>query len=222
VRRFALATALTALLGVFASSASATVQVPVRACPTSYAIPGQHFKRQAHATLALTAKEAGLLVAWAGGGTPIVLAPRGFACMALVGADGGVHVQLAPPGDPAAAKTGPAVDVEVEGACVSCITAVACGVFPTASKDNGFPCKTPRPARERVAKLLPTVRAFIDPAGVKGSGAPSGGRLAAVGAVVYVPDRSAFAARVTCTLEKADSGSCRSIISDFLTRVGKH
>jgi len=43
--------------------------------------------------------------------------------------------------------------------------------------------------------------------------------LAAVGAVVYVPDRSAFAARVTCTLEKADSGSCRSIIADFLTRI---
>ncbi len=149
-----------------------------------------------------------------------MLAPHGFSCTALVGADGGVHVQLAPPGAVGAAKTGPAVDVEIEGACVSCITAVACGLFPTASKDSGIPCRTPHPARERVAKLLPTVRAFIDPAGVTGTGAPSGGRLAAVGAVVYVPDRSAFAARVTCTLERADAGSCQAIISDFLARVG--
>ena len=222
MRRVAAAAALVAVLGVLAPSASATVQVPVRACATSYAIPGQHFKRPTRATLALTAKEAGALVAWAGGGTPIVLAPRGFACTALVGADGGVHVLLTPPGDPAAAKTGPAVDVEIEGACVGCITAVACGVFPRAVRDNGLPCKTPHPARERVATLLPTVRAFIDPAGVRGSGSPSGGRLAALGAIVYVPDRSAFAARVTCTLEKADSGSCRPIIADFLTRVGKH
>jgi hypothetical protein len=222
VRRAGAAALLIAVLGVFASSASANVQVPVKACATSYAIPGQHFKRPTRATLALTAREARDLVAWAGGGTPIVLAPHGFACTALVGADGGVHVQLAPPGDPGAAKTGPAVDVEVEGACVSCITAVACGLFPSAARDNGFPCKTPHPARERVAKLLPTVHAFIDPAGVQGSGAPSGGRLAAVGAVVYVPERSAFAARVTCTVETADAHTCQAIIADFLTRVGTH
>ena len=114
-------------------------------------------------------------VAWAGGGTPIVLAPRGFACSALVGADGGVHVLLTPPGDPAAAKTGPAVDVEIEGACVGCITAVACGVFPRAAKDNGFPCKTPHPARERVATLLPTVRAFIDPPASRAAARPRAG-----------------------------------------------
>jgi hypothetical protein len=222
VRRLAVGSTLLVLLGAFSASAAATVQVPVKACPTTYAIPGQHFKRPARATLALTAKEASVLVAWAGGGTPIVLAPRGFACTALVGADGGVHVQVAPAGVPGAAETGPAVDVEVEGACVGCITSVVCGVFPTASRDNGIPCKTPRPARERVVRLLPTVRAFFDPPGVTGTGAPSGGHLAAVGAVVYVPDRSAFAARVTCTLERADAGSCQSIIADFLTRVGKH
>ena len=220
MRRVALAVAVLALAGVCASSASAKVRVPVRPCSTTYAIPGQHHARPTHANLALSAKEATSLVAWAGGGTPIVLAPHGFACSALVGADGGVHVQLAPGDIPGAAKTGPAVDVEVEGACVSCITSVACGLFPSASKDNGFPCTTSRPARERVARLLPTVRAFIDPAGVQGTGAPSGGRLPAVGAVVYVPDRSAFAARVTCTVEKADQGSCQAIIADFLARVG--
>jgi hypothetical protein len=217
VRAFALGVVLIALGGVFAASASAKVRVPVRSCPTTYAIPGQHHARP---TTALVADGARGLVAFAGGGTPIVLAPHGFACSALVGADGGVSVQLTPPGVTGAIKTGPAVNIEVEGACVSCITAVACGLFPTASRQNGFPCSTPRPVRERVAKLLPTVRAFIDPAGVRGTGAPSGGRLAAVGAVVYVPDKSAFAARVTCTLEKSDSASCQAIIADFLSRVG--
>jgi hypothetical protein len=220
VRRVVVAVSLLAVLGVFASTASAKVRVRVKACPTTYAIPGQHLTRPTHANLALNAAQASKLVAWAGGGTPIVLAPHGYACTALVGADGGVHVQLARGGVPGAAKTGPAVDVEVEGACVSCITAVVCGLFPSASKDSGYPCKTPRPARERVAKLLPTVRAFIDPAGVRGTGAPSGGRLPAVGAVVYVPERSAFAARVTCTVERADQGSCQAIIADFLARVG--
>ena len=71
-----------------------------------------------------------------------------------------------------------------------------------------------------MGKLLPTVRAFLDPAGVRGTGAPSGGRLPALGAVVYVPDRSAFAARVTCTVGKADRASCEPIIADFLARVG--
>jgi hypothetical protein len=218
VRRIALVVLGAALLcALTATSALANVRVAVKACPTSYAIPGTHQKQPTHATLATTAKKAKALVAWAGGGTPIVLAPHGFDCKALVGADGGVHVQLAPPGAP---KAGPAVDLEVEGSCIGCITAVACGLFPGAVHDMGFPCTTPRPARERVAKLLPTVRAFIDPAGVRGTGNPSGGRLPAVGAVVYVPNRSAFAARLTCTVEPADSATCQTIIADFLTRVG--
>jgi hypothetical protein len=214
-----LAVATAALLGALAPGALATVRVAVKACPTQYGIPGAGGTRPTHATLALKASEAKQLVAWAGGSTPIVLAPRGFACKALVGADGGVHVQLAPPG---AARSGPAIDVEVEGACVGCITAMACGLFPSAEREMGYPCTTPHPKRERIARLLPTVRAFIDPAGVRGTGSPSGGRLAAVGAVVFAPDRSAFAARVTCTVEKADSAACRPIIADFLARVGTH
>jgi hypothetical protein len=217
VTRAALAVVALALVGVFVPGALANVGVAVRPCPTTYAIPGGKQKPPTHATLALTASAARKLVAWAGGGTPIVLAPHGFACKALVGADGGVHVQLAPPG---AARNGPAVDVEVEGACIGCITAMACGLFPAAEQAMGYPCTTKLPKRERVARLLPTVRAFSDPPGVKGSGSPSGGRLQAIGAVVFVPDRSAFGARVTCTLEQADAGSCQAIIADFLTRVG--
>jgi hypothetical protein len=217
VRRVPLAVLALAFLGVFAPGALANVRVAVRPCPTTFAIPGDQQTPPKHANLALEAKQAKQVVAWAGGGTPIVLAPHGFACKALVGADGGVHVQLAPPGG---ARNGPAVDVEVEGACIGCITAMACGLFPAAEQAMGYPCTTKLPKRERVARLLPTVRAFSDPPGVKGSGSPSGGRLRAVGAVVFVPDRSAFAARVTCTLEVADAGSCQAIIADFLTRVG--
>jgi Domain of unknown function (DUF4850) len=218
VRRVALTCALVIVSGfALAPSSLASVRVPVKRCPTTYAIPGQKHTFPTHTTVSATAVEARAIVAWAGGGTPIVLAPPGFACKALVGADGGVHVQLAPPG---AGKQGPAVDVEVEGACIGCITAVACGLFPGAAKDMAFPCKTPRPKGERVAKLLPTVRAFIDPAGVHGTGSPSGGSLPAVGAVVYAPSLSAFAARVTCTVGKADAPSCQTIIADFLARVG--
>jgi hypothetical protein len=221
VRRRALTlTLLTAVVAcTFAPNALASVRVPVNGCSTTYAIPGGKHTRPTHTTVSASAKEVGTLVAWAGAGTPIVLAPSGFRCKALVGADGGVHVQLAPPG---AGKQGPAVDVEVEGACIGCITAVACGLFPAAAKDMAFPCKTPRPTSERVAKLLPTVRAFIDPAGVHGTGSPSGGSLPAVGAVVYAPSLSAFAARVTCTVAKSDSSSCQTIIADFLARVGTH
>jgi hypothetical protein len=217
VRRVLLAAMTAALLGALAPSALASVRVAVEPCATQYAIQGAGGTRPTHATLALKPAEAKGLVAWAGGSTPIVLAPRGFACKALVGADGGVHVQLAPPG---AARSGPAIDVEVEGACVGCITAVACGLFPSAVQQMGYPCSTPHPARERVARLLPTVRAFVDPAGVRGSGSPSGGRLRAVGVVVFVPDRSSFAARLTCTVEQADAAACQPIIADFLARVG--
>jgi hypothetical protein len=218
VRLVASALVASALLGALASPAVADVRVAVQACPTTYGVPGDHPTRPTHATLPLTAKEASSLVAWAGGGTPIVLAPHGYACKALVGADGGVHVRLAPPD---AGATGPAVDVEVEGSCVGCIAAVACGLFPRAARETGFACHTPRPKGERVARLLPNVRAFIDPAGVRGSGNPSGGRLQAVGAVVYVPDRTSFAARLTCTLDASDAARCQSILTDFLGRVGE-
>lgn len=217
MRRAAVAIVTVALFGALVPAAPANVRIAVKACPTQYAIPGSGGKRPAHAAVDLKAAQAKQLRAWAGGSTPIVLAPRGYACKALVGADGGVHMQLAPPG---AATSGPAIDVEVEGACVGCITAMVCGLFPAAELEMGYPCTTVRPKRERVAKLLPTVRAFIDPAGVKGSGAPSGGRLQAIGAVVFVPDRSAFAARVTCTVERSDSALCQPIVADFLTRVG--
>ena len=171
MRLVASALVASALLGALAGPAVADVRVAVQACPTTYGVPGDHPTRATHATLPLTANEASSLVAWAGGGTPIVLAPHGYACKALVGADGGVHVRLAPPD---AGTSGPAVDVEVEGSCVGCIAAVACGLFPHAVKDTGFACHTPHPKGERVARLLPNVRAFIDPAGVRGSGNPSG------------------------------------------------
>ena len=135
MRLVASALVASALLGALASPAVADVRVAVQACPTTYGVPGDHPIRPTHATLPLKAKEARSLVAWAGGGTPIVLAPHGFACTALVGADGGVHVRIAPPD--ARPATGPAVDVEVEGSCVGCIASVACGLFPAQPGTRG-------------------------------------------------------------------------------------
>jgi hypothetical protein len=206
-----------AMIGALAANANASVRVPVRTCPTTYGIPGDHPTRATHATLAITAKQAKDLTAWSGGGTPVVLSPRGYDCTALVGADGGVHLRVAPPDAP---KSGPAIDVDVEGSCVGCIAALACGLFPRAVHDTGFKCHTPSPKQEKVATLLPTVRAFNDPPGVHGSGVPSGGRLRAVGVVVYVPDQTTFAARMTCALESSAAASCSTVIADFLGRVG--
>lgn len=215
-RRLLAVIVLLGALVVPAAPASADITVAVHRCPTQYGVVGASFTRPSSARLDLGTADAKRLVAWAGGGTPIVLAPQGYDCTALVAADGGVHVRLAPPG---AATTGPAVDVEVEGSCVGCIVQLACGVFRDAAKGSGFTCKTPRPEAERVSRLIPNVRAFHDPAGVKGSGDPSGGRFPALGAVVYVPDKTDFAARVTCTLAPRDASLCQGVISDFLTRV---
>jgi hypothetical protein len=217
VRLLASLLVATALIGVLASSASAAVRVRVNTCPTTYAIPGDHPSRATHATLAMTARAAKDVVAWSGGGTPVVLAPHGFDCSALVSADGGVHVRLSPPD---ASKSGPAIDVQVEGSCVGCISALACGLFPRAVHDTGFKCDTPHPRGERSAALLPNVIAFQDPAGVRGSGVPSGGRLRAVGVVVYIPNKTTFAARMTCTLDVKAEAACAGVISDFLGRVG--
>jgi hypothetical protein len=211
------ALALLGALAVPAAPASADIRAAVHVCPTTYGVPGASFKAPPRtALLDVGAAAATRIVAWAGAGTPIVLGPAGYDCHALVAADGGVHVRLAPPG---AATSGPAVDVEVEGSCVGCIVQLACGVFRDAANGSGFTCKTPRPAAERVSRLIANVRAFHDPAGVKGSGDPSGGRFAALGAILYVPDRSSFAARVTCTLAARDAGICQDVIADFLGRV---
>jgi hypothetical protein len=216
-RAWPLLLAIAALLSI-AAPAQAAVRVAVRPCATTYGAGGKHPARATHATLAVGATTATQLSAFAGGGTPVVLGPRGYVCTALVGADGGVHVRLAPRG---AATSGPTVDVEVEGSCVGCIATLACGLFPRAAKDTGFTCYTPRPTAERVARLLPNVRAFSDPPGVKGSGVPSGGALRATGAIVYVPDRATFAARVTCALPTSRAALCQSVIADFLARVGR-
>ena len=85
-------------------------------------------------------------------------------------------------------------------------------------------CRSPARRRTRRASAWrsccrPFARSSIPP-GVHGTGSPSGGSLPAVGAVVYAPSLSAFAARVTCTLGKADAASCQTIIADFLARVG--
>ena len=146
--------------------------------------------------------------------------PRGFSCTALVGADGGVHVQLAPPGAVGARRPGRRSTSRSRAPASAASPRWPAVLFPTASKDNGIPCRTPHPARERVAKLLPTVRAFIDPAGVRGTGAPSGGRLRGRRRGRLRPGPLGLRRARDVHARARRAGSCQAIISDFLARVG--
>ena len=123
-----------------------------RRVPRPTAMPGDHPMRPTHATLALKAKEARSLVAWAGGGTPIVLAPHGFACTALVGADGGVHVRARTAGTPGRRPALPST-WRSRAACVGCIASVACGLFPRAAEGHGV--RVPHAAPESRARRAP-------------------------------------------------------------------
>lgn len=159
-----------------------------------------------------------------------ILGPRGWTCSVEVGADGGTVVNVFPTGTSATSST--RIRVEGEPACQGCVYGLTCGLVPGSGKQLGFtdlPCPVRRPNGESVYfsegsanPVGPTddIVTFQDPAGVKGSGNPSGGAVPAGGALLYswTPDAGGSAALLTCTLPDDQHDLCNAVINDFIGR----
>ena len=163
-----------------------------------------------------------------------LVAPRGWACQASLGADGSDSITVYPRGEVSSSQFGEkrtwprsakAVTGDLIPVCYGCYLDQACTFFPEAEHDllkaygNVLACPR-RPAREGVSRISATVVAFEDPPGAHGTGNPSGGDYPANGVVTF-KEGSATAsygsAMGTCTLPANDHALCTAVLDAFVS-----
>jgi hypothetical protein len=159
------------------------------------------------------------------------LGPKGWSCSGLEAADGGQSLSVFPAGqpNPLSAQARPAhaagVTIVLDYTGHGPGAELVCGLFPGtraaafARSTGGCPAL---PRAERVRRPTPDVATFADPAGVKGSGVPSGGQNPSFGVVIFPQLRpepgSVNVAQASCTLPSASSALCGLILGDFVAR----
>jgi hypothetical protein len=209
-------------------SAPAVSVLPVISCPTTYGAGSGSGPFVPH-QLPTTASVHNL--AFYSNGLITVLGPAGWACSALVAADGGQKLDVYPPGKPDYS-----VQIVPQGAAVVEVDADYTGHLPGAEdvcalflhsaaasevEQDGMAC--PSSPGEQTSALTDDVVKFTDQAGVKGTGAGSGGSLTSVGAAVYpqlafASDASVDISFLSCTLPSKMASLCSAILGDFLVR----
>lgn len=220
-----------AVLASAASAAGSVVGVPVVACRAELGAPGAAPPRSpAKLAIAVNTSDANR-VRFYSDGFVTVLGPKGWSCAGLEAADGGQSLSVFPAGqgDPTKGGTLPAgaaavtalLDYTGHGPGAELV----CGLFPgtraatLAGETGGCP---PVPSREQVTRPTADVATFVDPAGVKGSGVPSGAKNTAVGVVLFPqlnPEPgSVNVAKLTCTSPTSLSPVCDLVVADFVAR----
>jgi hypothetical protein len=205
-----------------------TTVLPVVDCPTSYADGNNSHPFVASRLPAATGLPG---LSFYSNGLLTVLGPRGWTCSALVAGDGGqvLDVYLSGTGQSnlATAQITPGTEaIQLDGDYTGHGPGafLVCSLFPNSAAahfyDGDPPCPA-APANELDTQLTPDIVTFVDPAGVKGTGAGSGGSLTSLGAVVYPQVHSAASVNVavlSCTLPATLAAVCHAIQADFLVR----
>jgi len=207
---------------------TAVTVLPVVPCSTSYGVQpsGTPFvARQLPSAIALGG------LSFYSNGRITVLGPAGWVCSALVAADGGQELDVYQPGqsDLSTHAVPPGTEVvqinsDYTGHGPGAL--LICPLFPSSPAGTFLGTSVPCPARathEHVARLTDDVVTFTDPAGVRGSGAGSGGSLATIGAAVYPqitpePPGGVMVYLLSCTLPATSAENCDAIEADFLVR----
>ncbi len=205
--------------------------LPVVRCPTSVGIPAsRHVVLPSTIRAQVSPALASSVSVFADGlDTLNVVAPTTWGCTALDSVAGSSTLIVYPPGEPApvwgdvtAVRTG--IVASQTGSCTGCSLEVACPLFAAARRQYRATYRVGCagvPARGEQRVTVATHRVlFIDPPGVLGAGKPSGGGLAAYGAVLWHlrGQRAETAWLDTCTLPVADHGLCVLSVRDFLAR----
>lgn len=214
-------------------AAKPAAHLPVIACPTTHGDATQYTARFPPRVATRLAPALAQQLAYFTDDQRVlapILAPRGWHCHAFDYVDGGAKIRVAPVGAPPDSVV--AVVAEADHACVSCSWELICALIPDAASKlhyNPYNCPS-RVDAEQVTwikgspsdtKDIDDVVGFIDPPGVKGTGSPSGGVVAARGLVMYRahPGAGKFAAIETCALAAVNRTLCDAILSDFQTRA---
>lgn len=203
---------MTTAVNATTSSAATSPQATagrVESCPSTYGVEGSH---PLPAGLTNNSNPSLGLVLYANQALA-VLAPAGWTCHGLVGADGSGEITVR------ASDGNSAVNAQEGSACVSCNAEIACPLIPAAAKamPAGLSCPTTAPKAEYVHRITATRVAFEDPPGVRGTGDPSGGSIPANGVLIY---EGAYpeAFIETCALPASDHAECTTILDNFLAR----
>jgi hypothetical protein len=203
--------------------------LPVVRCPTTFAIttPPPTVPLPASVTVDVPATLTTPLAVYADSNNIMrLLAPAGWSCTASFGADGSGRVTVVPNGEPLPApgqepnSSEQAISATETGGSPVQAAAAGCAFFPTAAAANESDLDhgcTPRPLSEMVDPISATVVDFEDAAGIKGSGAPSGGPDPANGVMTYSPTVGPGFYLDTCTLPQAEHATCTAVLNYFLT-----
>ncbi len=163
-----------------------------------------------------------------------ILAPTGWACAASVGADGSSELAAYPEGQPSPLTYGSTPDTgeQVVGgqtsACAGCRYSQTTPLFPAAASQcaidfAGIPSACPGPyPGESVDTVGSGIVGFLDPPGVKGSGAGSGGVYPANGVATYQPGGNGTNPSYieTCTLPDIQHALCTAALDNFVLAYG--
>jgi hypothetical protein len=220
------------------AAAAVSATVPVVRCPTTFAstAPTTTAPVPTKLTVPLSAAAAAQVAAYTDmDGTFVVFGPRGWNCKALFGADGSGGIEVIPPGEVVHVDPGQRWHLQ-KGSVIQAIVgfttggspvqaaSVACPLFrnaQTAANQGLGSCGFKRPAKEVVTHVGTEEVKFVDPPGVTGDGAPSGGKDAADGVMFYIASKTnPQAAAVTCTATRSEQSVCRSVLT--LTEYGFH
>jgi hypothetical protein len=233
------ATGTSPATGSSASAGPVTVSLPVVSCPTTlgYSSSGQKVTVPTSRQVSVPSAVAAQLAVYTDSLARMELvAPKGWNCTAVYGADGSGGVVVYPhgvtvPSDWAAgwrltATSAVSAVLGVEtSACYSCALGQACRLFPAAASTlqsflghNG--CQA-RPAAETVSQIGAGIMGFADPPGTSGDGMPSGGADPANGVLTYYPRAADGSWLETCTLPGTDTAECTAILDNFVSWYGQ-
>jgi hypothetical protein len=200
-----------ALIALELPGAAPAATVRVASCPTGYGIAAPVERLPRTVATGLTGGQAARLRFY-GNNSLLVLAPAGWHCSGLVGADGSAGMTVA--------HDGQAIAVQAVGYTSSVGAAAACPLFADADPLSPVPCAQHHPAAEIITRVNSTTIAFQDPPHVHGTGQPSGGSLPANGVMRYSPSaRRGFFFEETCVLPAADHRLCTTILDDGIRRA---
>jgi len=220
------------------AAAAPTVSAPLAqvVCPTTYGVQPTGTPRlpSTVATSVPSGLVSRIAVYTDAQGEMQILAPTGWACAATIGADGSSVLAAFPEGQPdpttssSPRDTGEQVVGGQAGACSSCNYAQTTPVFTAAATrcaidHAGEPstCPGPHPG-ESTTTIGDGIVGFLDPPGVKGSGAGSGGVYPANGVVTYHPESTGSQPSYleTCTLPDTMHSLCTTALDDFVLAYG--
>jgi len=142
----------------------------------------------------------------------IVLAPRGWTCNAMFGADGSGNLAVYPQNGAPNTDGAPAdekINAFTDGGCDGCTRSTVCAYFPDLA-EPGVQCRPISPT-ETVTRIRPHLDRFFQPPGVHGTAIhnPANG-------VIIVQEAQPTDWQETCTLPTSDHDLCTTILNDFI------